>query len=360
MKPMRCSSLLRHFLCPGSLVAEAYTLVPRESAEDEAEKSGAVAGTALHAQMAEVLRHRPLPDTELPREIAWCLDCIEWPEADAYQPYVEQPLAWDFLEGHPDFYFLADNAISLYDWKMGWGAEHDPADLNLQEMGYAVLASKVHDVCNVTVALCCPNHPEPESRLTRAYFDTAALETAQATLGSIWERALKPDAMRKPSPKACRYCKAKGTANCPESTASLQIFAKQEVDVPAIPNEKLLELMKAASLAKALADAILAEGKHRLKEGSLETEDWMLTKGRTKRTFGETFPIWNILKDQLSEDKKERAQAFLSCCSISWTKLLKAYKTATGLKGPAAEEKLIDDLGEFLSVTEGSPTLRAR
>jgi len=334
--------------------------------EAEDKESGADTGREKHRIVANLVQKWAtgkvftLAEKEAwPYDIRFCMDSIpeEPPESPFENVNIEAIMAWQMLCGHPDLVIVDGDDINVYDWKMGWASDRAEAFQHRQGMGYAVCAADVFEKERVEFHLVCPNHPERESRHTIAEYCKRELQQARAAISAIHDRAHSENAKRKPSIVACQYCDARGTEYCPESMALVKQTAALTIDVPNIPTKDLLELMDAAKVAQAISKAILDEGKARLISGEMPEGEWGLKAGAKTHQFSGTFDVWNRVKDKLGSDKVERTRLFLDACKPSYTDLLKAFKTASGLKGGAAEEVFQDLLAESHTIKENAPSL---
>ena len=364
MKALRCSQLDRVFLCHGSHVAEqSITKADRERIAAARDAGGAQRGTDLHAEtrlaIVHYMKHNELPEG-LPWEVRFCAEFAKPYIDDAKGVYTEIPLAWTILNGHADLITVKDDCVDVIDYKMGFNPTAAAADGNLQLGGYAVLAWKKFEITPVFVHLLCPNE-DPANRVTSAEYTAPLLEQYQQFITDLWPAATKDGAKREPSALACKWCDAKGTAACPESCKMLETFGalnKKVVDVVAMPNDDLLAYMDKASAVKAVADAILAEGKHRLQDGTLETDHWKLKEGARSRKFATTFAVWNTVKERLGDDKTARTRLFLDACKVSFPGLLKAYRAQhPEVKSAQAEQELTEILADVMTVSRRSPSL---
>ena len=360
MQPIHASAVERAFVCAGSVMASQQVTADQATAESVmADAAGAAQGTADHAEVAEHIQAKALLDEDTPYHVRTCIETlVEFDEP--VKEYVEVPIASGVYCGTPDYVAVAEDVAHVYDWKLGWGGDREGAPSSLQTGTYAWLVRKQHGIDNVTVHIVAPRHPLPEQRHTFASYKHA-WPHVDRLMDEIRVKVTRKDAPRTPSIMACRYCPAKGTPACPESSALLMragaLVAKPQT-LPDIPNEKLLKLMDAAELASLTAVKILAEGKRRMILGQLESEYWTLTKPVTRRKVRDAYVAWGSLKGALKGTPKEKAQAFLSSCKITNDALFRLFKAAEGLKGKAAEEAFYEKFGELIESREGAPMMK--
>ena len=189
--------------------------------------------------------------------------------------------------------FFGDSAL-VVDYKTGRGEVED-ASSNLQMRAYAVLvAENYKTVATVYVAVIQPHAGAP----TVTVYEKADLEQARDEITAIVAAAYAPGAPRKPSPDACKYCRA--LAICPEAAGETKALATRSAsDVPALPDLELAQLLTASTVVEDFIDAIKNEAKTRLKSGK-EVPGWRLIekKGAT-RTDSKALKIrWSELTSE--------------------------------------------------------------
>lgn len=352
---LRCSSLSRYHLCHGAAQAE-------EKCPPQPESADAAEGKAKHELLATLIPKRAevKPDDDsIPWDVRQCLAAI--PTDGQWSEWVEFPVNRLTLSGHPDFVMVGGTCTHIFDWKFGWAADRGEAADHIQGMGYVYcLIPTCGRDTEYFYHLVAPNAPDPEMRHTIARFDKDAVRRLEEFIVNLMCQCGSPLAERKPSLDACRFCRAKCTIHCPESGAELQnseVVKVQQVNLPALPNAKLLELMEAAKLAQVLADAILDEGRARLKSGAMQSDAWLLSKPVVRRSIASPLTVWRKIKDHLGSNAEA---VFLDCCSTGVASLISALAAVRGIKKKEAEEALYRIIGDDITVTEGEPKLQRR
>jgi CRISPR/Cas system-associated exonuclease Cas4 (RecB family) len=189
--------------------------------------------------------------------------------------------------------FFGDSAL-LVDYKTG-RLEVDHASENLQLRAYAVLVAEHYkSVRTVYAAVIQPHTGAPHGTV----YDEDDLAQAREEIASIIAETLKPDAPRRPSPEACKYCRA--LAICPEAAGETKALAtRSAADVPALPDLELSQLLSASTLVENFIEVIKTEAKARLKAGK-EVPGWtLIQKKGAVRTDSKALKIrWSELTDE--------------------------------------------------------------
>jgi CRISPR/Cas system-associated exonuclease Cas4 (RecB family) len=189
--------------------------------------------------------------------------------------------------------FFGDSAL-LVDYKTG-RLEVDHASENLQLRAYAVLVAEHYkSVRTVYAAVIQPHTGAPHGTM----YDEDDLAQAREEITGIIAATLKPDAPRKPSPEACKYCRA--LAICPEAAGETKALAtRSAADVPALPDLELARLLSASIQVEDFISAIKDEAKARLKAGK-EVPGWtLIQKKGAVRTDSKALKIrWSELTSE--------------------------------------------------------------
>ena len=340
------SSMERYALCPGSFQAERG--LPDVKTEDSA------SGDRIHAALAGQRVDPPLTDDE-ERTFFACqsqantlLDAIV-PHRD--EMHLERRYWWGAQwSGKPDVVAidtLQAHALVL-DYKTGRG-EVASAEGNMQLRALAVLVAVEHQLHKVTVAIVQPLAGESSA----CVYTLEDLSRADQEVLAILTAINKPDAPRRPSAKACQYCKAKATcpeareasvalplANVPEGTTAPAIAAT-------LTGETLGEFLKRAEFATKVIDACRDEAKRRLESGET-VPGWKLKPGSVRETITDPTKVFTRFAELGGTQDK-----FLPCVSVTKGKLKDAVKAITGAKGKALDQQL-DAMLE--GCTESKPT----
>ena len=283
---IRCSSLPRLYMCPGSL-----RLAMRAEASTGIMQSGdaAVRGTDIHKQLAEIVTAGGIQGLqEASRNIgldiavrilagrAWAAICdAELQDADMW--HAEMPVEHGGLSltGTADLvvYKTAINKALVLDYKSGYAAVNDSAE-NAQILGYSMCLydhtrrnTKVYG--NITlpelvvfgrIVPACGKMSAP------VRIDVRCAGTALDQLDSII-RATKKDDPKVSTGPHCTYCPAAGrtcdafTAHFNEALTTTQPLTQT---LPAIPDASLIDAYLKLKQLAVLEDALTAEIKRRL------------------------------------------------------------------------------------------------
>jgi len=350
---LRASSVERVSLCSGSLAADSRA---RHAGADD-ETKAAMQGTLDHATVAGLLEERFLAH----RPLLASHDDVEWDVRFAIRTIAEQMCAYDHLPesgaieqklysattpvgGSPDFwmYYPELHIVEAFDWKMGWVGNMTLARGNLQLRAYAVLIHEAVDDPEATVFfhLVVPNRSAKRERVTSVRYTPASIAKARIQLEGIAHRARVKTAKRCPSTKACEWCRANGTAFCPESIEYVKetnALMRASADVmPTVTNADLGLLLGRIAQVEKAKKAIQAEMIARLRAGADPAEcGYMLQEGKGARKITDA-PAALERMSALGGTLRE----WLEACTVSRGNLLKRYKRVTGAKGVTAEENL--------------------
>lgn len=343
--------------CPGSLSAEADIPEPPISTD-------ASMGTRCHDSM-ETGNDDALNDDER-KGVAMARDLeastVEtW--LDGLKPrFFRDPVThrerrlWGISErisGKADVVHSVGNHALVIDYKFGRdGAEH--ATGNLQLRGLAVLEKEnFPETDSVTVAII---QPWCNPQISVCAYDADALAKARAEVQTILTAANAPDAPRRPSASACRYCKA--AATCAEAQATA--LSVVEMDTPDLPAEQLPDLLALAKVAEqvlgARIDAIRDRARDLLAADPEAVPGWELRNGRTTRSVPNTGAAF----EQLAAVGLIDAGAMLSATKVSVPALEKAAAKHAGITQKDAKHRVADALGDLLETKTGAPILAAQ
>jgi len=378
MATHRCSSLPQYKHCLGSYHAQLKA--PKRDREEEKkakEESGATLGSEKHAEIETVLKRRvnerlPSVVDDLSYEARYCLDQIEWPETlhtdpDRFVVIIEEYMESEVLDldGHPDLIIvdLEELTADVYDWKTGYGTDTKQAYENSQAHGYALLTSDLYPTTRkVTVRMIQPNHPEPEMRLSTGVFDEKALLVGRKDYHAMIDLVEDPNAPRTPHPVACHWCYACGTPACPESSdkaLTLRSLDTEMVSMKDVDEIKLLTVLALENTAKNVIKRAKAEVIRRLQNDEMATNMFFLKDGNKTRSV-DTMDAWSIMKKELLAEDPERAQRFLSCCSVRIPALEELYRDIRGVSKLDAKNGLESLIQDVMKTKQGNPQLKRR
>jgi len=237
-------------------------------------------------------------------------------------------------------------SMLILDWKFG-RREVAPADVNDQLRFAAAVAWSEFSPATVYVGIVAPR--ADGERVTVAKFTAAQCEQARAEMVAGALRAMQPGQPRCPSAGACHYCRARGTAACPESievTTALAALPATEIASP----ERVAELLDKCELAERVIDAIRAGAKTMLQSG-VSVPGWRLKSGATiKKVSAQA--AWAKIGQQIG------GSAFSEACTVSVPKLALGWKGQhPELSEKAARAAIESMLGDEITTAENAPSL---
>jgi len=339
------SGFSRLALCPGSWNLEA-TLPPQE------ENKYMALGTAVHAVLAGQAEFDTL--TEEGQDIATrCLsqfsEMIGQLDLGERTKEVIEERFWydDLFSGAIDrIDFFGDDTAVVTDYKTGRVAQSGAAE-NYQLRAYAVLVKKAYpELKTILVAIIQPL----AAGKTIAEYNEEDLARAEEEIIGIVRASQKHDAIRTPSPDACKWCRAKSI--CPEVRGThkeLEVVSNSVV--PRLSNEEILAIDEKAEVVLDFIEEVRKEMKARMMAGQQFTGR-SLTEGRKVRSVSDTQSVISALSGIVEQSD------VLACTKVSVTALEKAYAKAKGLKGKEAKEKFEDSLGWLIETTTGEPSIK--
>lgn len=337
----------RYQLCPGSYMAERG--LP-ETTSDDAE-----AGNRIHAVLAGETVTPPLTDDE-----ERTMEACRRQAGELVRTIVP---AWDLMSkerrhwwgkqwsGKPDSVavdFIHSQGL-VTDYKTGRG-EVASAEGNMQLRALAVLVAEEYKLERVTVAIVQPLAGPPSVCL----YAKGDLKVARKEIAGIIDAIHKPDSPRIPSPKACQYCKAKGTERCPESIAvveSLPMEVSRDGREIVLTPERLAELLEKLPMVEKVIEAIRGKARRMLELGET-VPGWTLKPGAERETITDPTAVYNR-----AAAVGVNSESFMACVSITKTKLKDAVKSATGDKGKALDARMESILAGCTETKQAAPSL---
>ena len=340
------SSMERYMLCPGSYAAERG--LP-ETTSDDAES-----GNRIHAVLAGETVNPPLTDDD-ERTMEACrsqaqalLDAII-PHRD--QVMFERRYWWgQQWSGKPDV-VAVDGIFAeglIIDYKTGRG-EVASAEGNMQLRALAVLVAVGHELERVTVAIVQPLAGE----VSVCKYGPDDLRKARIEILEILTAIHQPDAPRRPSTKACRYCKAK--ASCPEALAlaeSVPLAVSRDGRELVISPERMAEFLEQVPAIEAVVEAVRAKAKRMLEEDPASVPGWTLKPGAVRETITDPNAVFNR-----ASALGVTAEQFMACVGVTKGKLKDAVKAATGEKGKALDARMESILAGCTEEKQAAPSL---
>lgn len=339
MQRLRASEAQRIALCPGS--ARASYGLP-DSTSEYAER-----GNRIHAYLAAAFSGADCPSlAEEEQDTAnRLMQRIEpYLPMTPRQIFVEQELrVEDFpWTGHADLIlFGPEGDCLLVDWKAGWGDQEEPSG-NAQLRVYAVLAwrffSKNHEISRIRATIA-----NPRGVMEPVVYMASDLYEAEAELDHIHADAMKASAPRIPSPDACKYCRAFGTATCPETCKSIEAVMDREPDLPALPAATLADMGRLAKLAEKRIEQVKNEIRTRLERGE-EVPGCSIGNPSVVKEIADIGKAFELLPE-LSQDQ------FLSACTVSLPKLADNYAGARDIS-KAEARRMVEAILEAVIETK--------
>ena len=338
------SGFSRLALCPGSWNLEA-TLPPQE------ENKYMALGTAVHAVLAETKDFDSL--TEEGQDIATrCLsqfsEMIGQLDLGERTKEVIEERFWydDLFSGAIDrIDFFGDTAV-VTDYKTGRVAQSGAAE-NYQLRAYAVLVKKAYpELKTILVAIIQPL----AAGKTIAEYNEEDLARAEEEIVGIIRASQKHDAIRTPSPDACKWCRAKSI--CPEVRGThkeLEVVSNSVV--PQLSNEEILAIDEKAEVVLDFIEEVRKEMKARMIAGQ-QFAGRSLTEGRKVRSVSDTQSVISALSGVVEQSD------VLACTKVSITALEKAFAKSKGLKGKDSKQQFEDALGWLIETTIGEPSIK--
>lgn len=339
------SSMERYMLCPGSYAAEQGQ---QEQASEDVET-----GNRIHAVLAgETVTPMLNDDEERTMEACWSqaqalLDAI-LPHRD--ELILERRYWWgEQWSGKPDVVAI-DGIFAeglVIDYKTGRG-EVASAEGNMQLRALAVLVAVEHQLHKVTVAIVQPLAGEASV----CVYTLEDLSRATQEILAILTAIHQPDAPRRPSSKACRYCKAK--AVCPEAIAMAEaapLAVSRDGRELSITPERMAEFLAQIPAIEAVVEAVRAKARRMLEAGE-EVPGWTLKPGSVRETVTDPATVFGRFVAVGGTQ-----EAFMPCVSVTKTKLKDAVKAVTGAKGKALDAQIEAMLDGCTEAKAAAPSL---
>lgn len=304
------SSLGRLAACPGSYAAE------KQCAYSEASPAAAE-GNLLHAAM------RPGADlSNLTLEHKRLVECAREHGRLLYMEWLSVPVSWHAeisavarlngehtVSGRLDWIGQDERNVLVIDWKFGRSYVEVAPD-NLQLRAYAVIGNDFkgpRDNERVVVAIVQPT-VESNLQVTACVYLPHDIEAAREQLIKIADAASQPDAPRSPG-EHCRYCKALGTALCPESVEQASALARFERTDLLPVGEELAAWLDKCAVAEQYIDMIRSHARELLANGQ-EIPGWVLKPDTPIRTIPDAAAAWAQVHEVMSPEE------FMGLCKV--------------------------------------------
>ena len=265
------------------------------------------------------LLHSWKANMEIEPEVIWAADYIK--EVTNGKP-IEIETKVEVKRGSDDLTFGHADAYcdgNLFDLKTG---QHK-RDYGPQMAVYGLGMMQRYNLPSITVHLLYSAFREVDSY-------TITREEAEAEVYGIVDTTQNPKA----SPKPCSYCSwCKHKENC-SALSGLATTCSDGLDLP-----KSMDLSKVTDPAemgkfKAMADS-LKIWIDAVNAKSKEFDDIVGYYKVTRKGNKSVKDVWEAVSDIDMEPKE-----FISCCTVSWPKLVSKYSEVWGISKEQAEEKL--------------------
>jgi len=279
----------RFMQCPGSYRLES--LMPWEPAGE-----AAAIGTAIHELSEMILSGKEVPAGTDQDHVAmtqgyadFVNTLVENPRKKLIEVNLDEGLKslHPALGGTADAILVDGNHLHVIDLKTGRVAVD--ANENKQLLTYALGAMrqlKAPSTIECTMHIYQPRVGHSKWTVSGNY-----LELHGRRLLSAAELALSGDAPTRPSPDACRYCKAKTI--CPSMREKVQEVARSDFkpDTSITP-----QMLDDAALVAAWADAVQSAAKDQLTNG-LAISGWAMRAGRKTKFWKDEALVMEAFKD---------------------------------------------------------------
>ena len=228
----------------------------------------------------------------------------------------------------------------IIDWKTGF-KEVDPAENNIQGLGYAVCAMQMYNLESVTVVFYNPViHQKTEYTFERNHslFNHIQRVICDSKNGK---------GNLKPGEEQCMYCKAAlhGTCKAFRDMAEevYQVAKTQPLEMLSImPDATLSEVIEKGKLIGKFLESAEKEMKDRCEKQG-EVCGYFLKEVSGGREADDLKGLWGMLKPELDQND------FLSCCKVSIPSLEKQFIKATGSPVKEGKERFAYLTADYVS-----------
>lgn len=316
MNPQRISSANRIYLCPGSVRA-CEPLEALKTKEPEDKPAAAMSGTKVHNGIHRLLIPGTIDDMELTAREEWVAtffaNVCKTEEAKIGIPIKVLPECEVYIGeqwcGHWDRIVIFDTCTIVWEWKTG-RAHQDTADSHVQGRLYIVAGMDTLQIPTPVHFHVLSAGEEQGEWHSFCVFDDAAIKNARIEADYIFDQANNPDAALHPGQVQCKYCRARGTPNCPPTFQMLQqaqaaIKADFGQDVAAL--DSAMDIWKQVQNYGSNMESVVRS----LMDNGVAFPHWEFGRPRIQR---EVLDI-TIAHDRLAKTISDAA--FLNSCSVS-------------------------------------------
>lgn len=350
-------------LCPGRHLAQRG-LIDRES--DEAKSGTLVHEAFVNPETDDKLTPFQRKTVERGRVIEryvhhyWrkSLDLPEQDDATIHRSAHREKRHWAHVKkkqvhsGQSDAYWLSDDwkHALIEDLKSLYGDVED-ADTNDQLRDLAAILWENFGCETITVYVNQPNVKwTPEDVVLTTY---RKAELARSHKEMIKRVLASNDvlASRKPGRVQCKFCRACGTTNCPESQGVIRgVQGFDFENASAADRGAHIGILK--MVEKAVKDR-LAAAKELLKAEPGAVAGWKLSAGKKTRSIENIVEVGGIMREAFGA--KFTADDLMKCCKLSVPDLEELHAKLTGADSPKDEFKNL--FGHLISAKEQEGSL---
>lgn len=219
-------------------------------------------------------------------------------------------------------YYPSVRKLFVFDSKFGrWPVTS--ADLNMQLALYGLAGfDYYHQMADeIYVAIRQPYLPEPLNFHSAVYKKEQMPMVRKMIIGII-RRSEKLDAPRVASIEACRFCRARGTARCPESMALVTELAQNKIT--ALKPAELESLAPAIMAAKSIVEAWAERMKFIANNYPALLKDHELASTGEMRSINASEAYTALFNDGALGDRL--SEVFFNACTLSLTRLVEGAK----------------------------------
>jgi len=343
------SNAHRYVGCPGSHAA--CDSIPDETSED------AALGNEVHDVLAGKRREASPEAEELAAQCSaqeryLLMLFVAVNPDEAHYSTVRETRLWaragDYLwSGKPDVvHYCAAHGLVI-DYKTGRGDVEDAAS-NMQLRWLAVLAAREYGLDRVTVAIVQPLAGRPTTCTYDADDLMRAEQEANATVEALYGRDRDT---RRPG-SWCKYCRARGTARCPESMdPQLEIVEYRQQSAGIFDVGNAANWLAHCDIAEGAIAAYRKLAKAHLEAGGV-IPGWRLKPGATVAKITAPEVVFARFAGAGGT-----ADQFTACVTVRKGDLAKALGKLRGIKGRALDEAMNALLEGAVTETQNAPSL---
>lgn len=265
---------------------------------------------------------------------------------------------WNYVDTHSgqaDAFWIVEDSRGkhalLEDLKSLYG-EQQAADENEQLRDLAALIFCNYGVQTVTAYINQPRVAWKVEDVQLVRYSQNDLRRAYTEMNERVKRSNDKDSPRIVGPKQCKFCKAAGTANCPESQKALVTLGTAQFDIetasPAERGDWLEKLQMIAGIAEKSIEELKAGIR---KNGEGWAEGWGLGKAKKSREIdSQRIPL--VGQIMFGNFELFNSADLAKCCKLSVPKLQELHAKFSGLKGKQAFDHFEQLFGDLVETKE--------